>query len=212
MPLFCSHQLRATLTQVHPFDRVTLEETSMPMNMTNSQLTYHDYLLLPDDGRRFEIIEGDLCVTPAPVTRHQIIVGRLLHVLLSYLDTHPIGTVLTAPCDVVLSNTDIVQPDLLYVQNNSKAQVTAQNVQGPPDMVVEVLSPGTAARDRNLKRKRYEYFGVQEYWLVDPDLNTLEILALHTGQYVQVCFATRPATYTSVLLPDLTLDLSHLLK
>ena len=151
-------------------------------------------------------------MTPAPVTRHQIVVGRLLHVLLSYLETHPRGTVLTAPCDVVLSNTDIVQPDVLYVQNNSKAQVTEQNVQGPPDMVVEVLSPGTAARDRKLKRKRYEYFGVQEYWLVDPDLNTFEILALHTGQYTQVCFATRPATCTSALLPALTLDLSQLLK
>jgi Uma2 family endonuclease len=184
----------------------------MPMNLTTTQLTYHDYLLLPDDGRRYEIIEGDLCMTPAPVTRHQIIVGRLLHILLSYLETLPVGTVLTAPCDVVLSNTDIVQPDVLYVQNNSKAQVTEQNVQGPPDMVVEVLSPGTAARDRDLKRKRYEYFGVQEYWLVDPDLNTFEILALHTGQYTQVCFATRPATCTSALLPDLTLDLSQLLK
>jgi Uma2 family endonuclease len=182
------------------------------MNLTTTQLTYHDYLLLPDDGRRYEIIEGDLCMTPAPVTRHQIIVGRLLHVLLSYLETHPLGTVLTAPCDVVLSNNDIVQPDVLYVQNNSKAQVTEQNIQGPPDMVVEVLSPGTAARDRDLKRKRYEYFGVQEYWLVDPDLNTFEILALHTGQYTQVCFATRPATCSSVLLPDLTLDLNQLLK
>ena len=182
------------------------------MNLTTTQLTYHDYLLLPDDGKRYEIIEGDLCTTPAPATRHQIIVGRLLHVLLSYLETNPVGNVLTAPCDVVLSNTDIVQPDVLYVQNNSKAQVTEQNVQGPPDMVVEVLSPGTAARDRNLKRKRYEYFGVQEYWLVDPDLNTFEILALQTRQYVQVCFATRPATCNSALLPGLTLDLSQLLK
>lgn len=182
------------------------------MNLTTSKLTYHDYMLLPDDGKRYEIIEGDLCMTPAPVTRHQIIVGRLLHVLLSYLETHPLGTVLTAPCDVVLSNTDIVQPDVLYVQNNSKAQVTEQNIQGPPDMVIEVLSPGTAARDHDLKRKRYEYFGVKEYWLVDPDLNTFEILALHTGRYTQVCFATRPATCTSALLPDLTLDLGRLLK
>jgi Uma2 family endonuclease len=188
-----------------------LEEESI-MSLTTTQLTYHDYRLLPEDGRRYEIIEGDLCMTPAPVTRHQIIVGRLLHVLLSYLETHPVGTVLTAPCDVVLSDTDIVQPDLLYVHNNSQAHVTEQNIQGPPDVVVEILSPGTAARDRDLKRKRYGRFGVQEYWLVDPDRNTFEILVLKAGQYTQVCCAIRPATCTSALFPDLTIDLSRLLK
>lgn len=182
------------------------------MNLTTTQLTYHDYTLLPDDGNRYEIIEGDLSTTPAPVTRHQIIVGRLIHCLLSYLEAHPVGTVLSAPCDVVLSDTDIVQPDVLYVRNNSTAHVTEHNVQGPPDVVVEILSPGTAARDRNLKRKRYERFGVQEYWLVDPDHNTLEILVLNAGQYTQVCCAIRPATCTSVLFPGLTLDLGRLLK
>ena len=182
------------------------------MNLTTTTLTYHDYMLLPDDGKRYEIIEGDLYITPASATRHQIIVGRLIHVLLSYIETHPVGAVLTAPCDVLLSDTDIVQPDVLYVRNNSKAQVTEQNVQGPPDLVVEILSPGTAARDRDLKRKRYERFGVQEYWLVDPDHNTLTILVLQAGQYTQVCCAIRPATCTSALFPDLTLDLSRLLK
>lgn len=151
------------------------------MSLTTTTLTYHDYMLLPDDGKRYEIIEGDLCLTPAPATRHQIIVGRLIHLLLSYLETHPVGTVLTAPCDVLLSDTDIVQPDVLYVRNNSKAHVTEHNVQGPPDVVVEILSPGTAARDRDLKLKRYERFGVQEYWLVDPNYNTFEILALNAG-------------------------------
>jgi len=131
---------------------------------------------------------------------------------LSYLETHPVGTVLTAPCDVLLSDTDIVQPDLLYVQTTSKAHVTEQNVQGPPDVVVEILSPGTAARDRDLKRKRYERFGVQEYWLVDPDHNTLEILVSKAGQYAQVCCAMRPTTCTSDLFPGLTLDLGRLLK
>ena len=182
------------------------------MSLTTTTLTYHDYMLLPDDGKRYEIIEGDLCLTPAPATRHQIIVGRLIHLLLSYLETHPVGTVLTAPCDVLLSDTDVVQPDVLYVRNNSKAHVTEHNVQGPPDVVVEILSPGTTARDRDLKRKRYERFGVQEYWLVDPNYNTFEILALNAGQYTQVCCAIRPAACTSALFPGLTLDLGRLLK
>jgi len=182
------------------------------MNLATTKLTYHDYLLLPDDGKRYEIIDGDLFVTPSPVTRHQLIVGRFLHNMMTYLETHPVGAVFTAPYDVVLSDTDIVEPDLLLVLHNGRAKITEKNVQGPPDMILEVLSPGTAARDRDLKRKRYERFGVQEYWLIDPDENTLEILALKGGQYVQVCRATHPAECASALLPGLVLDLGSLLK
>jgi Uma2 family endonuclease len=182
------------------------------MNPTTTKLTYHDYLLLPDDGNRYEIIDGDLFMTPAPVTRHQIIAGRLIHLFLSYFETHPIGTALTAPCDVLLSDTDIVQPDVIYMHKDGKSRITEKNVQGPPDLVIEILSPGTAVRDRELKRKRYEHFGVQEYWLVDPDQNTLEILALKGGQYVQVCRAARPVQCASALLPGLVLDLGWILK
>lgn len=182
------------------------------MNLSTTKLTYHDYLLLPDDGKRYEIIDGDLFVTPSPTTRHQLIVGRFLHHMMTYLETHPVGTVFTAPYDVVLSDTDIVEPDLLLVLHTGRAKITEKNVQGPPDMTLEVLSPGTAARDRDLKRKRYERFGVQEYWLVDPNQNTLEILALQSGRYVQVCCASHPAACASTLLPGLVLDLESLLK
>jgi Uma2 family endonuclease len=182
------------------------------MNLSTTKLTYHDYLLLPDDGKRYEIIDGDLFVTPSPVTRHQLIVGRFLHHMMTYLETHPVGTVFTAPYDVVLSDTDIVEPDLLLVLYNGRAKITEKNVQGPPDMTLEVLSPGTAARDRDLKRKRYERFGVQEYWLIDPNQNTLEILALKSGRYVQACCASHPAECASTLLPGLVLDLEFLLK
>jgi len=182
------------------------------MNQAATKLTYHDFLLLPDDGKRYEILNGDLCVTPSPVTRHQLIVGRFLHHLMTYLETHPVGTVFTAPYDVVLSDTDIVEPDLLLVLHAGRAAITEKNVQGPPDMILEVLSPGTAARDRDLKRKRYERFGVLEYWLIDPDDNTLEMLAMQDERYVQVCRAARPAECVSALLPGLILDLGPLLK
>jgi len=112
---------------------------------------------------------------------------------MTYLDTRPIGTVFTAPYDVVLSDTDIVEPDLLLVLNNSRAA-------------------STAARDRELKRKRYERFGVQEYWMVDPDSNTLEILVLKGGPYVELYRATRSAQCSSPLLPGLVLNLDSLLK
>jgi Uma2 family endonuclease len=182
------------------------------MNFPATKLTYQDYLLLPEDGKRYEIMDGDLYMTPAPATRHQIIATRLSHVLMTYLETHQIGTVLTAPCDVVLSDTDTVQPDLLLVLNVGSARITEKNIQGPPDLVVEILSPGTAARDQELKRKRYEYFAVREYWLIDPDHNTMEILRLEEGRYARVCLATRPNQCTSPLFPHLILDLGWLLK
>lgn len=182
------------------------------MNLTTTKLTYHDYLLLPDDGKRYEIIEGELYMTPASVTRHQTIAMRLSHLFMTYLESHPIGIALAAPCDVVLSEFDVVEPDLLFVRHNSTARITEKNIQGPPDIVVEILSPGTAARDRGLKRKRYEHFGVQEYWLIDPDLNTLEIFRLETGEFRAVPLIAAPAACSSPLLPGLTLDLGWLLK
>ncbi|MGH7232819.1 MAG: Uma2 family endonuclease [Nitrospiraceae bacterium] len=182
------------------------------MNIPTTKLTYQDYLLLPEDGKRYEIIEGDLYMTPAPTTRHQIIVARLSHVLMTYLESHQIGTVLTAPCDVVLSDTDIFQPDLLLVLNEGSARITEKNIQGPPDLIIEILSPGTAARDQELKRKRYEHFAVGEYWLIDPDRNTMEVLRLEEDRYVRLCLATRPSECTSPLFPNLTIDLDWLLK
>jgi Uma2 family endonuclease len=146
------------------------------------------------------------------VTRHQLVVGRFHHHIMTYLETHPIGTVFTAPYDVVLSDTDIVEPDLFVVLTTGRARITEKNVQGPPDIVLEVLSPSTAARDHGLKRKRYEHFGVQEYWLIDPDLNTLEILRLEAGEFRALPLVAAPAKCSSPLLPGLTLDLGRLLK
>lgn len=176
-----------------------------------TKLTYHDYCLPPDDGKRYEIIDGDLYMTPASLTRHQVLVGRLLQMFMNYLDQHPIGQVLTAPCDVVLSDVGVVQPDLLLVLNHGKARITERNIQGPPDLLVEILSPSTASRDRDLKRKRYEYYGVCEYWLVDPAEKTIDILALTNATFVEVGKGTIHTTIASSLLPDLPLDLTKLL-
>jgi Uma2 family endonuclease len=182
------------------------------MGFPATKLTYHDYLLLPENGKRYEILDGDLYMTPAPTPRHQLIVTRLNHILMTYLDTHAIGTFLTAPTDVLLSDTDIVQPDLLFIRQGGAAAITDKNIEGPPDLVIEILSPATAARDRNLKRKRYEHFRIPEYWLVDPDANTFEILVLKGGHYARHACIARPAQATSPLFPGLTLDLGWILK
>lgn len=182
------------------------------MGYAATKLTYRDYLLLPDDGKRYEILDGDLYMTPAPVPRHQLIAIRLAHLMMTYLDSHPIGTLLTAPCDVLFSETDIAQPDLLFIRKGGAAQIAEKNIQGPPDLVVEILSPGTAARDRELKRKRYEHFQVSEYWLVDPTLNTVEILRLESSRYRHVHLVQQSDHLTSPLFPDLTIQLHELLK
>jgi Uma2 family endonuclease len=182
------------------------------MSAPASKLTYQDYLLLPDDGKRYEIIDGDLHMTPSPMTRHQTISGRLHYVLMGYLETHPIGTVFAAPYDVVLSDTDIVEPDLLVVLQEGSARITEKHVQGAPDLVIEILSSRTAARDRELKRKRYERFGVREYWLVDPDQNSLEILQLANGELQRLAYSSRPTHASSPLFPELVLDLGWILK
>jgi len=182
------------------------------MSTPATKLTYHDYQLLPDDGKRYEVIDGDLCMTFAPATRHQMIVTRLSHLLFNYLERNPIGTVLTAPCDVLLSDVDVLQPDLLVVLQDGLARITDKNVQGPPDLVIEILSPGTAGRDRDLKRKRYEHFGVREYWLVDPDQNTVEILRLEQHRFTRASLTSRPSQSSSPLLSNLMLDLGWILK
>ncbi len=182
----------------------------MPMSFPTTKLTYHDYLLLPEDRKRYEILDGDLFMTPAPLTRHQLIAIRLSHILMAYFETHPLGTVLAAPCDVLLSESDVVQPDLLVVLENGQAHIMEKNIQGPPDMIIEILSPSTAARDRELKRKRYEYFGVREYWLVDPENNSLEILKMNNARFVLHSLSTAPSSCSSSIIPHLTLDLAWL--
>ena len=182
------------------------------MTSPATKLSYQDYLLLPDDGKRYEILDGELYMTPSPVTRHQLIAFRLSQAIGMYLEAHPIGTGLAAPCDVILSETDTVQPDLFVVLHGGLAQITDKNVQGPPDLVIEILSPGTSARDRELKRKRYEHFRVREYWLIDPDANSVETLGLQDDRFVRLNLVTPPASCTSPLLPDLKLDLTWLLK
>ena len=137
---------------------------------------------------------------------------RLGYYCMKYLEENPIGTVFSVPCDVLLGESDVVQPDLLLVLNTGKAIITEKHIQGPPDLVVEILSPTTAARDRELKRKRYEYFGVREYWLVDPAENTIEFLALKDACLSQPVLGTPPGSMTTPLLPDLTIDLAKLFR
>ncbi len=144
-------------------------------DVRSSQLTYEDYLLFPDDGKRHEIIDGDHYVTPAPKTKHQKVSLNLTVALGSFVKQRGLGLVLAAPSDVILSDENVVQPDLLFVSTARATIVTEDNIRGAPDLVVEIISETTRKKDEVTKRKLYERFGVQEYWVVDPELETIKI-------------------------------------
>ena len=139
------------------------------------KLTYDDYVLIPEDGQRHEILDGEHYVSPAPLTRHQRISSKVHLRLGSFVDAHRLGWVLYAPTDVVLSLHDIVQPDLLFIANERLGIVTEANVQGAPDLVIEILSEKTRRQDEGLKREIYERYGVREYWMLDPDRNSVRV-------------------------------------
>lgn len=146
------------------------------------KFTYEDYVNAPED-KRYELLDGELLMTPAPAEIHQRISILLGWRLLQFVTENGLGRVYQAPFDVVLSDMDVVQPDLLFISNARAHIVTAANVQGAPDLVVEILSPSTAERDRTLKRRLYARHGVSEYWIVDTEAGSVEVLLLREGGF-----------------------------
>jgi Uma2 family endonuclease len=148
-------------------------------------------------------------VTPSPVTRHQRISLRLAHLIQTYLDARPIGELFTAPFDVLLSDHDIVVPDLVFLSTARAQFLTSKNLQGPPDLVVEILSVGTRRRDQGLKRNRYERLGAVEYWLIDPDQDVVTVHRRGTSGFEHVVRLARADVLTTPLLPGLELPLER---
>ncbi|MDH5586776.1 MAG: Uma2 family endonuclease [Nitrospirota bacterium] len=176
------------------------------------KFTYEDFLLFPEDGKRHELLDGDHFVTPAPTTRHQRLSLRLSTAIEVFLKDHPIGELFVAPCDVVLSNVDVVEPDLLFVASSHAAIITERNIQGPPDLVVEILSDSTRKTDEVIKRKLYERFGITEYWIIDPVLDSIKIYRKTENGYAPAQTLTQEDTthLTTPLLPGLQVPLADL--
>ncbi len=144
--------------------------------MALSQITWQDVQQLPDDGNRYEAIEGELYVTAAPTLRHQRISRHLLLALHELLGDPDRGELFYAPTGIEFPATEEgVQPDLVFVSSERRGILTDLWIRGAPDLVVEILSPTTARRDRGVKRKLYERQGVEQYWIVDPDSETVEV-------------------------------------
>ena len=176
------------------------------------KLTYDDFLLFPDDGKRHELIDGEHYVTPSPNVRHQRVAGTLFGMIWTHLQSHPIGEVFMAPLDVVMSRHDVVEPDIFYVSNERRAQIlTTLNVQGAPDLAIEVTSKGTRKRDETIKRRLYER-GVSEYWVVDPEIAVVRIYRREGDRFARATEPSREAgdVLTTPLLPGLAIALERI--
>jgi Uma2 family endonuclease len=150
-------------------------------------LTYRDYAALPDDGKRYEIHDGELWEMPAPTTLHQILIGNLFVRLNAHVTARALGLVMLSPLDVILSDrpteTTVLQPDVVYMDNADLELLHMRGIEGPPTLVVEILSPSTAVIDRTRKRELYARYGVPNLWFVDPDAREIEAHVLEAGAY-----------------------------
>ncbi|PIU23935.1 MAG: Uma2 family endonuclease [Chloroflexi bacterium CG_4_9_14_3_um_filter_45_9] len=169
------------------------------------KFTYEDYCHMPDD-KRYELLEGDLVMAPSPVTAHQRVCGKLEFLLREFVLKNNLGEIFFAPFDVVLSQENVLQPDILFISNERSHIVTEDNVQGAPDLVIEITSPATLHRDREIKRKIYANHGVAEYWLADLDKQTIEVMELSEAGFKTTAVYTKGEKMQSPTLVGLSFD------
>ena len=196
---------------VHVYNEPVSGRDEVKPAASGVKLTYEDFVLFPDDGKRHELIDGEHYATPAPNAKHQAIVVNLTGMMWSYLQQHPGGRIFTAPFDVVFSEFDVVEPDLLFIAGERKDQVLLkQHVRGAPDLVIEIGSPSTRKRDETIKRRLYERFGVSEYWVIDPELDTIKVYRRVDQRFVRVAELSleNGDVATTPLLPGLEMPLS----
>ncbi|MDZ7265036.1 MAG: Uma2 family endonuclease [candidate division KSB1 bacterium] len=187
--------------------------TSTAARATSHLITYDDYLTFPDnDGIRKEIIEGELYMTPAPSTRHQLILKKIFRLLDNYVLQNGLGEVLFAPCDVIFSSINVMQPDILFISNENLNILTEKNIQGAPDLLVEILSSFSTDMDRIYKKMVYEKFGVKEYWIVDPVERIIEIWTRKTKKFELHSKIKQHDSLQSPLLEGLKFKLSEIFR
>ena len=186
------------------------ESTHVATTQRAVKLTYDDYCAAPAD-ERYELLDGELIMVPAPNIKHQTVQLKLAMRLGLVIEDRALGTLLTAPCDVMLSDTDVVQPDLLFISRGREHLLSdGQKVQGAPDLMVEILSPSTAEQDRGKKRALYGKHGVTEYWLVDPVAETVQIHRQQGEVLLPTRTFGREETLRSPLLTGLELHLDDI--
>lgn len=173
--------------------------------------TAADYRSMPEDGKRYQLIEGELIAAPAPNTFHQIVQKNLLFALENYLRQNPMGTLLGAPCDVYLDDHNVYQPDVLYVTRKHVERIQHDGIHGAPDLIVEILSPSTAALDRR-KRGNFAAAGTAEFWQIDPALRQIQRFVFAENPSKPVALIDEPETFTSPLFPSLTIATTEIFR
>jgi Uma2 family endonuclease len=173
-------------------------------------LTYDEYCLLPNDRNRYEILDGELSVTPAPATMHQTVLGNLHRILANHVIASQLGKLFIAPTDLIVAPITVVQPDLIFIGNDRRHIVTERAIEGSPTLVIEILSPTTHRTDRVTKAQLYAKYAVPHYWLIDPGQQTLEAYDLVTDHYNLVASVRNAEVLTPSLFPSLSIQLADL--
>lgn len=170
--------------------------------------TYDEYLNLPVDLNIYEIIQGELYMTPAPSTKHQRISKNLFRALDQYIIRQHSGEIFYSPIDVVLDSLNVVQPDIIFISKENLHIIAEKNIQGSPDLVIEILSPGTIQKDRIFKMRIYAKFGVMHLWILDPDNQTIEAFELNEKKtYSLITALSGKESFQPSLFPNLTIYL-----
>jgi len=171
-----------------------------------------DSVFVPNAHLRYEILNGRILPVPIPAIRHQSISLRIASALLQYAEASGLGCVLPAPCNVILSEKIVMQPDALFIRKGRRGLIGKKSLRGAPDLVVEILSPAASRMDLKVKKRIYERYGVQEYWLVDPDHAKVETMIWSELGYISAVVSDGSAGLSTPLLPDLRLDLSRVFE
>ena len=177
--------------------------------VTTPKLTYQDYANLEGD-ERYELLDGELILVGSPNRDHQLVSVRLLTRMYSFVDENDLGWVLDAPFDVLFTDTDVVQPDILFISREREHILTPANVQGAPDLIVEVLSPSSSTRDWRAKRELYATHGVPEYWIIDPTNRIVSVMLLQDGVLEIEQTLTEDDTATSTVLNGFNVSLDSI--
>jgi Uma2 family endonuclease len=182
--------------------------------LRTAKLTFKDYLLIPEDGKRHELIGGEHFVTAAPTAKHQIVVSNLMRILGSHAYDWKLGRMLVSPLDVIFSDEDVVQPDLLFVARGREGIADEKALHGAPDLAIEVLSPSTRRKDLVLKRLLYERTGVVEYWIVDPKREAVQVYRITPGGLRRLADLSAQAgdSLESALFPGLSIPLDKIFE
>lgn len=183
----------------------------MVLATEHKKMTYADYLRI-NDNKRYEIIEGELKMVPAPSTEHQNVSLNLVSLIRNFVKEKGLGKVFCAPVDVVLDDDEVLQPDIVFIKSENQNIICKNAIKGTPDLIIEIVSPSSTFCDTVEKKEIYRKYGVKEYWLVFPDEKVVEVLILEKEEYKEFSRAKKAETVKSKILTGLGIDIKEVFE